>query len=81
MKKEIGAYEAKTKLPELLREVQDGKRFVITNRGKPVAELGPPTAGKGPDAKAAIQAFQAFRKAHPVGKKINIRSLIEEGRE
>ena len=81
MKTEIGAYEAKTKLPELLRKVKDGKRFVITNRGKPVAELGPPTARERPDAKAAIEAFQAFRSAHPVGKKIDIRSLIEEGRE
>jgi prevent-host-death family protein len=36
---DIGAYEAKTKLPELLREVQAGKRFTITNRGKAVAEL------------------------------------------
>ncbi|MBV8146735.1 MAG: type II toxin-antitoxin system prevent-host-death family antitoxin [Gammaproteobacteria bacterium] len=81
MKTEIGAYEAKTKLPELLREVQAGKRFVITNRGKPVAELGPPINRARPDAKAAIEAFQAFRKAHPVGKKIDIRALLEEGRE
>jgi len=81
MKTEIGAYEAKTKLPELLRKVQDGMRFVITNRGKPVAELGPPSARERADAKAAIEAFQAFRRAHPVGKKIDIRSLIEEGRE
>jgi len=39
MKIEIGAYEAKTKLPELLRQVQAGKRFTITNRRKPIADL------------------------------------------
>lgn len=38
MGSEIGAYEAKTTLPELLRQVQTGKRFTITHRGKPVAE-------------------------------------------
>jgi prevent-host-death family protein len=81
MKTEIGAYEAKTKLPELLREVQGGKRFVITNRGKPVAELGPPAARGRPNAKAAIEAFQAYRKSHPLGKKVDIRALLEEGRE
>ena len=81
MKTEIGAFEAKTKLPELLRQVQAGKRFTITNRGKPVAELGPPAPTHKPDAKAAIDAFQAFRKANPVGHKVNIRELIEEGRE
>jgi antitoxin (DNA-binding transcriptional repressor) of toxin-antitoxin stability system len=81
MKIEIGAYEAKTKLPELLRQVQAGKRFTITNRGKAVAELGPPTTAQKPNAKAAIDAFQAFRKANPVRQKVNIKALIEEGRE
>jgi prevent-host-death family protein len=81
MKIEVGAYEAKTKLPELLRQVQQGKRFTITNRGKPVAELGPPAGLQRPDAKAAIEAFTAYRNAHPVGRKIDIRALIEEGRK
>lgn len=81
MKTEIGAYEAKTKLPELLREVQAGKRFTITNRGKPVAELGPPSLRQRPDARAAIDAFQAYRKANPLRRKVNIKALIEEGRE
>jgi prevent-host-death family protein len=80
MKTEIGAYEAKTKLPELLRQVQAGRRFTITNRGKPVAELGPPSTDQKPDAKAAIDAFQAFRKANPVLQEVNIKELIEEGR-
>jgi antitoxin (DNA-binding transcriptional repressor) of toxin-antitoxin stability system len=35
---EIGSYEAKTKLPELLRGVQAGKRYTITLRGQAVAE-------------------------------------------
>jgi prevent-host-death family protein len=81
MKIEIGAYEAKTKLPELLREVQAGKRFTITNRGKPVAELGPPSVQPRADARAAIDAFQAYRKANPLRGKVNIKALIEEGRE
>ncbi|WP_230976167.1 type II toxin-antitoxin system Phd/YefM family antitoxin [Pseudothauera nasutitermitis] len=33
MSLEIGSYEAKTKLPELLRGVQAGKRYTITLRG------------------------------------------------
>jgi len=81
MKHEIGAYEAKTKLPELLREVQAGKRFTITHRGKAVAELGPPSAPRRTDAKVAIEAFQAFRKANPVRQKVNIKALIAQGRE
>jgi antitoxin (DNA-binding transcriptional repressor) of toxin-antitoxin stability system len=81
VKTTVGIYKAKTPLAALLREVAAGKRFTITNRGKAVAELGPPTPLHKPDAKAAIDAFQAFRKANPVRRKVNIRELVEEGRE
>lgn len=39
--KEIGAFEAKTRLSELLDHVAKGQRYRITKRGKPVAELRP----------------------------------------
>ena len=41
MMEKIGAYDAKTKLPEILRRVEAGESFTITNRGKPVADVVP----------------------------------------
>ena len=38
---EIGTSEAKAQFSELLTQVQRGSQFVITKRGKPVAQLGP----------------------------------------
>jgi prevent-host-death family protein len=38
---EIGAFDAKTKLSEILRKVDQGERFTITVRGRPVANLVP----------------------------------------
>jgi prevent-host-death family protein len=38
---EIGAFEAKTRLSELLEQVAQGRTFVITRRGRPIAELRP----------------------------------------
>jgi prevent-host-death family protein len=38
---EIGAFEAKTHLSELLEKVRHGRTFFITKRGHPVAELRP----------------------------------------
>ena len=38
---DIGAFEAKTRLSELLEKVQRGHVYRITKRGKPVAELRP----------------------------------------
>jgi prevent-host-death family protein len=44
---EIGAYEAKTNLSRLLRQTRAGKSFIITQRGKPVAELKPAPVKRG----------------------------------
>jgi nickel/cobalt transporter (NiCoT) family protein len=66
MKIEIGAYEAKAKLPELLRQVQAGKRFTITKRGKAIADLVPSEAQESKDPALAIDRFLAFKKANPM---------------
>jgi prevent-host-death family protein len=39
--RQIGAFEAKTHLSELLERVDRGQVYVITKRGRPVAELRP----------------------------------------
>ena len=42
MKKQmIGAFEAKTHFSDLIEKAHQGMVFVVTRRGKPVAELGP----------------------------------------
>ena len=81
MKIEIGAYEAKTRLPELLRQVKAGQRFTITNRGQAVADLVPSEEAEPSNPRAAIGRFQAFMRANPVKGRANIRALIQEGRE
>ncbi|MCY4212239.1 MAG: type II toxin-antitoxin system prevent-host-death family antitoxin [Gammaproteobacteria bacterium] len=35
----VGSYQAKTRLPELLRQVERGERFTITRRGLPIARI------------------------------------------
>ena len=77
---EVGAFEAKTHLAELLRRVENGERITITRHGKPVAMLVPPKEPAS-DVKAAIKAMREFRDKH--GPKLGgstIRKLIEEGR-
>jgi prevent-host-death family protein len=79
MKPEIGSYDAKTKLPELLREVQAGQRFTITLRGKPVAELVPARATGAGGAARAIAAMQEFQKIKGVADS-DVLNWIAEGR-
>jgi prevent-host-death family protein len=76
---EIGAYEAKTHLSELLERVSKGERIVITRHGTPVAALTPLT-GRDPGSSAeVVAALQAFRVGRRLGG-LSLRELIDEGR-
>ena len=39
---DVSIAEAKNRLTELIRTVEDGESIVITRHGKPVAQLSPP---------------------------------------
>lgn len=45
--KKIGAFEAKTHLAAILDRVERGATYIITKRGRPVAELRPPVSERG----------------------------------
>ena len=77
--KQVGVYEAKTHLPQLLDEVERGETVTITRHGKPVARIVPMDAHR-LTVHEAIEATIAFGKKHPLGDEVTIRELIEEGR-
>ena len=62
MLEEIGSYDAKTKLPEILRRVEAGEAFTITNRGKPVADLIPSRAAEHQKTESAIKNILKAKK-------------------
>jgi prevent-host-death family protein len=76
--KEIGSYEAKTKLPALLREVADGTRIVITRSGKPIADLVP-HPGSMDDPSTVIDQIRNMRQGITLGKN-DLKELIQDGR-
>ncbi len=75
----IGAFEAKTHLPRLLRRVQTGERFVITKHGQPIAELVPFRPTDPDKVQAAIDDLKAFQRTHSLGG-LSVRDMIEAGR-
>lgn len=78
---EIGAFDAKARLSELLREVQQGRSYTITVRGKPVAELVPCKPARDPEAvQRAIDALLAFPKIKGISHE-EVRAWIAEGRK
>ncbi len=75
----INAFEAKTRLSELLRETEQGVSYIVCRRGKEVARLTPPLKEtKGIKLKEVLSSFLEIRQQIP--GKVNIRKLIEEGR-
>jgi prevent-host-death family protein len=75
----VNAFEAKTRLSELLRETEQGASYIICRRGKEVARLTPPTKDtKKMDLKEVLSSFHEIRQQ--ISGRVNIRELIEEGR-
>ena len=75
----IGSYEAKTRLPELLRQVKSGKSFTITNRGEAIADLVPNTGARKKDRVEAATKLRKFMLADPI-RGVEVKRLTEEGR-
>lgn len=66
--REVGAFEAKTHLSELLAEVEAGARVTITRRGKPVARLVPI------EDDVETQRAEALEKARALRERIRVTS-------
>ena len=60
--REVGAFEAKTHLSELLAAVEAGERVTITRRGKPVARLVPIEEDVMAQRAEALEKLRALRE-------------------
>lgn len=77
--KNIGLFEAKQKLSELVDRASAGERIGITRRGKLAAFLVP--AHEDVDLKAVFARIEEIRKsAKPLPKGMTVKDFIEEGR-
>ena len=78
--REYGVYEAKTKLADLIKQVQRGERVTITNRGEPVAELVPSATRADRQAQDAIAAIKAMRAGTETIDRSQFTELRHRGR-
>lgn len=75
----VGAYEAKTHLPQLLERVAKGEKITITKHGIPVATLQPARTMKATSVRETIDQLKRFRSRHRLAG-LSIREMIETGR-
>src|SRR3954469_10565158 len=74
----VGAYEAKTHLPQLLDRVEGGETITITRHGKPVARLVPASGDAvKADVKQVIEDMKRFQQEQgpTLGPDLSIRDL------
>jgi prevent-host-death family protein len=80
--REVGAFEAKNKLSELLDLAERGEEIIITKHGREVARLVPPNRHYSvEEARAAMQRIR--ERAKKRGLKVTLEELKEwrdEGR-
>ncbi len=74
----VGAYDAKTHLPRLLKEVERGETITITKHGREVARLVPVDKRSIP-TEEVIEALRAARQGVRRGRS-SVRRMTEEGR-
>jgi prevent-host-death family protein len=76
----VGAYEAKTHLPRLLKLVAGGEKVIITKHGVPVATLQAPDSARSIPARDVIKQIREFRSKHSLNG-LNLKEMIEKGRK
>jgi len=64
---EIGVHEAKTHFSKILKRIEAGESFSITNRGKVVAVITRPEDAWQVKAQQAFGRLMELREKHPIG--------------
>jgi prevent-host-death family protein len=77
---EIGAFDAKTKLSEILRKVEQGERFTITKRGRAIADVVPTQHRDQRRVREAVEALRNFPRITGVSGD-EVLQWIREGRK
>jgi len=70
MEKAISAADANRKFSQVLREVREGRSYVVTSHGRPVARISPVTEERNSRAKIALLAHLEARpvRRRPIGR-------------
>lgn len=76
----IAAFDAKTRLSELLERAANGETFEITKHGRPVGKLGPPDSARDPKVVAeAVKRLKTYRGALKRMSRTDLLALKHDG--
>jgi prevent-host-death family protein len=78
---EIGIYEAKSKLSQLVERAEAGEEITLTRRGRPVAKIVNASPALRTDRARLLREIRALSRRVRIPKSITIREIVAEGRD
>lgn len=78
---DIGIYEAKSRLSQLVEKAEAGEEIVLTRRGRPVARIVNVGPSRRPSRSALLRKIQALSRRVRIPANVSIKDLVSEGRD
>lgn len=77
----IGMFEAKTHLPEVIRNVQKGEKYMLTNRNQEVAIIMSVSEYYRSSKESSYSKIKSIFKTNALGSSDEIISMRDDGRK
>ena len=78
---DVGIYEAKSKLSQLVEKAEAGEEVILTRRGRPVAKIVNVAPANKRNRTALLREIHALARRVRIPRKLSIRELVAEGRD
>ena len=78
---DVGIYEAKSKLSQLVEKAEAGEEVILTRRGRPVAKIVNVAPASKRNRTALLREIHALARRVKIPRKLSIRELVAEGRD
>ena len=78
---DVGIYEAKSKLSQLVEKAEAGEEVILTRRGRPVAKIVNVAPASKRNRTALLREIHALARCVKLPRKLSIRELVAEGRD
>jgi len=77
----IGIYEAKSKLSQLVEKAEAGEEIILTRRGRPVAKIVNVAPAARRDRASLLREIRALARRVKIPRRVVIRDVVAEGRD
>ncbi|OGK79796.1 MAG: hypothetical protein A2X52_02200 [Candidatus Rokubacteria bacterium GWC2_70_16] len=78
---DVGIYEAKSKLSQLVERAEAGEEVILTRRGRPVAKIVDVAPAARRNRALLLHEIRALSRRVRIPRQVSVRDLVVEGRD